>query len=181
MSYQTEGLKEYADLEIMQMLGRAGRPQFDDTAVAVIITKEEKVKQYERLVSGTQSLESCLHLNLIDHLNAEIGLGTIYDVHSAKKWLCGTFLYVRMGKNPEHYKIDDQDSNANLEDRIEAVCRRDIDVLSSNGLLTSDEKLRPTELGEIMARYYVNFNTMKTFLGLGLQPTISEIVGFKMT
>ena len=25
MSYQDEGLKEYADLELMQMLGRAGR------------------------------------------------------------------------------------------------------------------------------------------------------------
>ena len=74
VSWQDEGLKEYADLEMMQMLGRAGRyvylvllsrlllnihrPQFDSTATAVIITKQEKVEKYEKLVSGAEILES---------------------------------------------------------------------------------------------------------------------------
>ncbi len=74
VSWQEEGLKEYADLELMQMLGRAGRygipsntlrhvlttcrPQFGNTATAVIITKQEKVEKYEKLVSGTELLES---------------------------------------------------------------------------------------------------------------------------
>lgn len=51
-------MKEYSDLEVMQMLGRAGRPQFDNTAVAVIMTKQEKVKKYEKMVSGQEILES---------------------------------------------------------------------------------------------------------------------------
>lgn len=76
VSWQDEGLREYADLEMMQMLGRAGRytlpfrttrwllklivnsPQFGNTATAVIITKREKVEKYEKLVSGTEVLES---------------------------------------------------------------------------------------------------------------------------
>lgn len=62
------GTKEYADLEIMQMLGRAGRPQFDDTGVAVIMTRKEKVDKFERMESGTEILESCLHKNLIEHI-----------------------------------------------------------------------------------------------------------------
>lgn len=74
VSWQDDRLKEYADLELMQMLGRAGRyvilltplhdvltssrPQFGNTATAVIITKQDKVEKYEKLVSGTELLES---------------------------------------------------------------------------------------------------------------------------
>lgn len=50
--------KEYVDLEVMQMLGRAGRPQFDDTAIAVIMTKKENKMRYEKMISGTETLES---------------------------------------------------------------------------------------------------------------------------
>ena len=73
--FHDDGIKEYADLEIMQMLGRAGRyirrsvvflcaktvfrrPQYDDSAIAVIITKQEKAKKYEKMMSGEEVLES---------------------------------------------------------------------------------------------------------------------------
>lgn len=62
------GPKEYSDLDMMQMLGRAGRPQFDKSAIAVIMTRIEKVDRYEKMVSGQEILESKLHLNLIEHL-----------------------------------------------------------------------------------------------------------------
>ena len=34
------------------------RPQFDDSAVAVIITKQDKQQKYEKMVSGQEILES---------------------------------------------------------------------------------------------------------------------------
>lgn len=58
IAYVHPNTREFSDLEIMQMLGRAGRPQFDDNAVAVIITKNEKVRRYELMVSGKEILES---------------------------------------------------------------------------------------------------------------------------
>lgn len=177
VGYQDDGIKEYSDLEVMQMLGRAGRPQFDTSAVAVIITKQEKVKKYEKLVSGEELLESCLHLNLIDHLNAEIGLGTIYDMHTAKRWLGGTFLYVRLGQNPEHYKLDSDLMSKILDDRMEHICRRDLDLLEDTQLITStDGKLKATEFGDAMARYYVKFETMQVFMRLQPRAKISDIV-----
>ena len=176
VSYQDDGIKEYADLEIMQMLGRAGRPQFDSTAVAVIITKQEKVKKYEKLVSGEELLESCLHLNLIDHLNAEIGLGTIYDLYTAKRWLAGTFLYVRLGLNPEHYKLDGEALAQNIENRIERICRRDLELLEETQLVAPGDRLKATEFGEAMARYYVKFDTMQVFMRLRPRSKISDIV-----
>ena len=178
MSYQVDSLKEYAELEITQMLGRAGRPQFDDSAVAVIVTKQEKVKKYEQLVSGGEILESSLHLNLIDHLNAEVGLGTVNDLQSAKKWLAGTFLYVRLQKNPDHYKLDGDCQTGNLNQRIEHVCQRDLDLLGRTNLISLEPSIKATELGLIMARYYVQFKTMETLLSLGPRSTISNIVRF---
>lgn len=58
VNYEGSAVKEYSDLEVMQMVGRAGRPQFDDSAVAVIMTKIPQVKRYEQMVNGQELLES---------------------------------------------------------------------------------------------------------------------------
>ena len=50
--------KEYSDLEIMQMIGRAGRPQYDDSAVAVIMTRMSRIHYYQQMVTGQEVLES---------------------------------------------------------------------------------------------------------------------------
>jgi ATP-dependent DNA helicase HFM1/MER3 len=54
----TSACREYSDLEIMQMLGRAGRPQFDASAIAVIMTRLHRVDFYEKMISGQETLES---------------------------------------------------------------------------------------------------------------------------
>lgn len=87
------------------MIGRAGRPQFDTTASAIIMTKEFNKLRYESLANGTQLIESSLHLHLHEHLNAEIVLQTIRDVGMALEWIKSTFFFVRVLKNPEHYKV----------------------------------------------------------------------------
>lgn len=60
VSYQsgTGAHLEYSDLDMMQMLGRAGRPQFDTSASAVIMTRQEQVRKYEKMVQGQELLES---------------------------------------------------------------------------------------------------------------------------
>jgi ATP-dependent DNA helicase HFM1/MER3 len=176
VTYTDEGLQEYSDLEMMQMLGRAGRPQFDDTAVAVIMTRQTKTQRYEKMVTGQELLESKLHSNLIDHLNAEIGLGTIPDLASARKWLKGTFLYVRLRQNPNHYQLEGSRNGQNVEEQVDYVCSRDIALLQEHNLAMGEERFRCTEFGHAMARYYVHFETMKVFMGIQLKATPSEIV-----
>lgn len=68
VGYQDSGPKEYSHLEMMQMLGRAGRVQREANAVGVIMTRTEKAKRYEKMISGEEIVESKLHLNLVDHL-----------------------------------------------------------------------------------------------------------------
>ncbi|SMR48968.1 unnamed protein product [Zymoseptoria tritici ST99CH_1E4] len=177
VTYQSSAVcKEYSDLEVMQMLGRAGRPQFDTNAVAVIMTRLSQVPVYEKMISGQEVLESCLHRNLIDHLNAEIGLGSITSVSTAKRWLSGTFLYVRLKENPEHYKIESDAPGRNLDERLENICSKAIELLKQTELVDGSTKLQCTEFGDAMARYYLQFQTMRTFLSLPPKAKISEIL-----
>jgi ATP-dependent DNA helicase HFM1/MER3 len=176
VAWTQEGLQEYSDLEMMQMLGRAGRPQFDDSAVAVIMTRQTKVCRYETLVTGEEVLESKLHRNLIDHMNAEIALGTIRDLNSARKWLTGTFLYVRLQQNPAYYKFEGSQSGQDIQEQVDDICFRDIALLREHNLVKGEENIRCTEFGHAMARYYIHFETMKVFMGLPPKSTLSEVV-----
>lgn len=180
-TYDQRQSREYTALEVVQMLGRAGRPQFDDSGIAVIMTRQDKVKHYENLISGQQPLESCLHINLIEHLNAEVNLGTIVDAASAKRWLMGTFMYVRMKVNPGYYRLQGQLEIDNLDELLSHLCKKDINLLRENGLVDGAHQLRPTELGHIMARYYVNYETMKVFLAIPSKAKVSDIVSHTLT
>lgn len=176
MGYQNGVLTEYSDLEVMQMLGRAGRPQFDDSAVAIIMTKRENQVRYDRMMSGQDILESTLHLNLIEHLNSEIGLGTVNSLYKAKNWLSGTFLAVRMRQNPDHYKISGIPAGGDTDRRLEQVCERDIKLLQDNELISDGDRISCTEYGEAMSRYMVQFETMKLLLSIPKHAKTEEIV-----
>ncbi|KAG0637603.1 ATP-dependent DNA helicase MER3 [Tuber brumale] len=177
VTWSNGGPKEYVDLEVMQMLGRAGRPQFDDTGVAVIMTRRENRVRYEKMVSGTETVESCLHENLVEHINAEIGLGTITNAESAKMWLRSTFLYVHLKKDPSHYGIAGERGIQDIEERLEEIIERNIRLLTEEGLVLAEGgRLRCSELGLAMARYYVKFGSMKTILRLQERACPSDVL-----
>lgn len=180
IGFQNGTTGEYSDLEVMQMLGRAGRPQFDDSAVAIIMTRSEKVDRYQKMISGQDILESTLHLNLIEHLNSEISLHTIRDLSSAKKWLTGTFLSVRMRQNAAYYKLEGIPPNIDADQRLRLVCERDVKLLQDNELVTQTDKFTATEYGHAMSRYMVQFQTMKLLLSLSKGAKTEEIVSYHL-
>ncbi|ETN43686.1 uncharacterized protein HMPREF1541_02845 [Cyphellophora europaea CBS 101466] len=170
------GLQSYSDLEVMQMLGRAGRPQFENSACAVILTRDYQVEHYKKMVSGQELLESTLHRNLIEHLNAEIGLGTICDMDSAKRWLSSTFLKVRVRRNPAHYQLEGSGESLDVESLMQHLCEKEIKLLLGVNLIEDIGSIKCTELGEAMARYCVRFETMKTFVAIPPRAKLSEIL-----
>jgi ATP-dependent DNA helicase HFM1/MER3 len=176
VAWGDKGIQEYPDLEVMQMLGRAGRPQFETSACAVILTRPEKEQHYKKMVSGEEILESCLHLNLIEHLNSEIGLGTVSDITSAKNWLASTFMFVRLQKNPRHYQLEGQIEQNGHEDLLASICAKDVDLLQEARLVSDAPHFKCTEFGDAMARYYIKFETMKTILAMPPKAKMSEIV-----
>lgn len=110
--------------------------------------------------------------------NAEIVLGTVTNLSSAKRWLTGTFLCVRLHQNPEHYRIDGDNGENRVEERLERIASRDIELLQQYDFVQKGEsKLSSTEFGEAMARYCVHFETAKHFFSLPPKAKMSEVVG----
>ena len=85
---------ELSSQDVLQMLGRAGRPQFDTYGEGIIITNHSELQYYLSLLNQQLPIESQFVSKLADNLNAEIVLGTIRNRDEAVQWLGYTYLYV---------------------------------------------------------------------------------------
>ncbi|XP_055007854.1 probable ATP-dependent DNA helicase HFM1 [Boleophthalmus pectinirostris] len=177
MQYVGGACEEYSEADLLQMIGRAGRPQFDTSATAVIMTKNQNKDKYMSLMNGMEIIESSLHSNLVEHLNAEIVLHTISDVNMALDWIRSTFLYIRALKNPRHYGFSPDLDRRGIESKLQELCLKNLNALSSIELIHMDEdiNIKPTEPGRLMARYCVAFETMKQFSQILGTETLSDL------
>lgn len=83
---------ELSSQDVLQMLGRAGRPQYDTFGEGVIITNHQELQYYLSLLNQQLPIESQFVAKLADNLNAEIVLGTIRNRDEAVQWLGYTYL-----------------------------------------------------------------------------------------
>lgn len=166
-SWNSSEIQEYSDLDVLQMIGRAGRPQFETHGCAVIMTDSKMKQTYENLIHGTDVLESSLHLNLIEHLAAETSLETVYSIETAVNWLQNTFFYVRFGKNPAAYQeVNRYVSFHSVEDsQINQFCQYLLDTLVKVKIIDiSNGEYKSTAYGNAMTRHYISFESMKQFI-----------------
>ncbi|XP_035390252.1 probable ATP-dependent DNA helicase HFM1 [Electrophorus electricus] len=178
MHYVGGSCEEYSEADLLQMIGRAGRPQFDTSATAVIMTRSQTKDKYMQFLNGSETIESSLHTNLVEHLNAEICLHTISDVNMALDWIRSTFLYIRALKNPKHYGFSPDLDKCGIETKLQELCLKNLNSLASFHLIAMDEdiNIKPTESGKLMARYYVAFDTMKQFSKVTGRESLSELI-----
>ncbi|VDI41364.1 activating signal cointegrator complex subunit 3 [Mytilus galloprovincialis] len=95
--------RRYVDFpitDVLQMMGRAGRPQFDDQGKAVILVHDIKKHFYKRFLYEPFPVESNLLEVLPDHLNAEIVAGTITSKQDAMDYITWTYFFRRLVMNP---------------------------------------------------------------------------------
>ncbi|XP_076242802.1 activating signal cointegrator 1 complex subunit obelus isoform X1 [Calliopsis andreniformis] len=165
-------------LDVLQIFGRAGRPQFDVSGHAVIITAHNKLYHYLSLLTNQGPIESNFITYLADNLNAEIVLGTISNVEEAIKWLSYTYLFVRMKLNCNVYGILAKDV---LEDQsLEKTRKEWIDMaakaLDKAKMIRYDIKtgdFSPTDLGRIASHFYLKYNTVEIFNEI-MKPIMTE-------
>jgi len=129
-------------------------PNRDDEGIAIILCESELQSKYRALVQGTTTIESNLHRNLVEHLNSEICLGAITDCKNAKDWLCRSFFFCRIQKNPQHYDIGKVE-NETWQEKIDSIVMEAIYILRDTQLIAYNEKdgmLCSTEYGDIMSK-----------------------------
>ena len=147
-------------LDVMQIFGRAGRPQFQDTGIGFICTTHDKLNHYLSAVTSQQPIESRFSSRLVDNLNAEISLGTVTSVAEAVQWLGYSYLFVRMKREPRNYGIEYEEL---LDDPMLVQRRRQLIIQAAQVLQRSQmiifnektEELRAKDVGRIASQYYV--------------------------
>ncbi|XP_071494841.1 U5 small nuclear ribonucleoprotein 200 kDa helicase-like [Diadema antillarum] len=175
---------ELGPLDVLQMLGRAGRPQYDTKGEGILITSHGELQYYLSLQNQQLPVESQFVSKLSDNLNAEIVLGNIQTVKDAVTWLGYTYLYIRMMRNPTLYGIpaDAKDTDRDLEQfRIDLI-HAALVLLDKNNLAKYDRKtgnIQVSELGRIASHYYCTNESMSTYNSL-LKPMLSEIDLFRV-
>ena len=173
------GWDELSFQDVMQMMGRAGRPQFDTFGEGIIITQHSELQYYLSLFNQQLPIESQFVTKLADALNAEIILGTIQNVRDAVIWLGYTYLFVRMLRNPTLYgvSIDAVEDDPVLEQRRSDLIHTAASQLDKSGLIRYDRRsgaLQGTDLGRIASTYYVSHGTLMAF-NQHLKPTMGDI------
>ncbi|CAF3659873.1 unnamed protein product [Rotaria sp. Silwood1] len=166
-------------LDVMQMLGRAGRPQYDKIGKGILITNYNELQYYLSLMNQQLPIESQMISKLIDNLNAEIVLGTIQNIHEAAEWLCYTYLYIRMKKHPQLYGVSNETlltDNILLQRRLDLIHSAAVQLDKSH-LIYYDRQtgnFQMTDHGRIASHYYCSHKTIAMYNKL-LQPTLNDI------
>lgn len=159
---------ELSPQDMLQMLGRAGRPQFDTIGEGIIITQHSELQYYLSLLNQQLPIESQFVSRLADNLNAEIVLGTIRNRDEAVTWLGYTYLYVRMLRSPVLYSVtsDYMEDDPFLEQKRADIVHSAAVLLEKAGLVRYDRTtglFTSNELARIAAHYYLTHTSMGTF------------------
>jgi pre-mRNA-splicing helicase BRR2 len=175
---------ELSSQDVLQMLGRAGRPQYDTYGEGVIITNHSELQYYLSLLNQQLPIESQFVSKLADNLNAEIVLGTVRNRDEAVQWLGYTYLYVRMLKSPGLYGVGvdyQEDDNGLIQKRADIAHSAAV-LLEKCHLIKYERasgRFQSTELGRIASHYYVTYNSMATY-NQHLRPTMSTLELFRV-
>lgn len=169
--------------DILQMLGRAGRPRYDKNGEGIIITSQDEIQYYLAILNQQLPIESQMVHRLVDNINAEIVAGSITSIEEGIEWLGYTYFFIRMLKSPSLYGIEadyDFDKDPTLYNRRADLIYTALSILHDNRLIVYDPtsgSVKTTELGRIASYFYINYETINLF-GKMLKPwhTESEII-----
>lgn len=159
------GFKDVGVLDVQQIFGRAGRPDYDTSGVAVIMTTANKLPRYLDMLVNKAPIESKFLNNLSDALNAEIALGTVQDIWEALRWFQYTYCYVRMHYNHFAYGIDWEERNE-IDTAAVNKLRNAANQLHGYKMIKYNpdtEFLSTTSLGRISSNYYIRAKSIEIY------------------
>ncbi|WP_246988742.1 DEAD/DEAH box helicase [Halorientalis marina] len=161
-----EGEVDMSPLDVLQMLGRAGRPGYDDRGYAWVVCDGADADKYRTLLRDGKAIESRLAAELDAHLNAEIVLGTIQDIDDVMDWIETTFYAVRARSAPDQYESEGQ-----LRERVSAT----LESLVDRGFVERDGlEVSATRLGRLASKFYIRLETAEHFASLARREAFDE-------
>ncbi|KAJ7578996.1 putative RNA helicase [Mycena floridula] len=168
---ESGGFVPLSSQDTLQMLGRAGRPQFDTEGEGIVITTAADLQFYLSLGGAQLPIESrMMGGKIVDTINAEVVAGAIRNIQDGVEWVGWSYLYVRMLKAPGLYNVGQDyitpDDPTLMQKRADVVHSAAV-LLEKAGLVKYDRTsgaLTGTELGKIASYYYITYNSMLTYI-----------------
>ena len=153
-------------LDVQQIFGRAGRPQFDVLGDATIITQHKSLAGYLQKMTRSTPIESRFHEKLVDNLNAEITVGSVSNLAEAMQWLRYTYFFIRIFKNPFAYgcdwaQIESDPSLSAFRRTILKAAANELDKAKMIRFNNKTETLVATDLGRTACNFYINHQTIE--------------------
>ncbi|KAK8786608.1 hypothetical protein V5799_023611 [Amblyomma americanum] len=164
--YYDAKVSRYVDFpitDVLQMIGRAGRPQFDDHGVAVVLVHDLKKKFYNKFLYEPFPVESSLLDVLPDHVNAEVVAGTIKSTQDCLDYMTWTYFYRRLLQNPTYYGLENIEPK-NMNIFLSSLVNKALRTLQDSYCLevdSDDRTLISTALGKISSFYYMSHESIR--------------------
>ena len=155
-------------LDVQQIFGRAGRPQFDTSGEATIITSHDKLAHYVSLMLRSAPIESQFLGKMADNLNAEVCGGSVGSIQDAIVWLSYTYLDVRLMKNPFHYGVNRTDLTKpggirEVKAQFIKNAATQLDRAKMIRYREKTESLAPCDLGRTASHYYLRYDSVDDY------------------
>lgn len=166
-------------LDVLQIFGRAGRPQYETHGEAILLTKHTDLPHYLSALLAQTPIESRLGARLVDALNAEVALGTVGSISEAVRWLGYSYLRIRMARNPTAYGLTPRHlaADPNLDVELSRLASEAAKSLRAAGMVIYDEatgRIAPRDVGRIASLFYLTCGTVEA-LGRALgSPGVNE-------
>ena len=169
---------DYPITDVMQMMGRASRPNLDSDSKCVLMCQSAKKNMFKKFLYEPLPIESHLDHCLHDHFNAEIVTKTIENKQDAVDYLTWTFMYRRMTQNPNYYGMQGV-SHRHLSDHMSELVETTLNELEQSKCISIEDDMdtSPLNLGMIAAYYYINYTTIELFsMSLKAKTMISGLI-----
>lgn len=155
---------DYPITDVLQMMGRAGRPQFDTEGVACVMVHDIKKNYYKKFLYEPFPVESSLHKNLHDHINAEIAAGNLKNIQDILDYISWTFFYRRLMNNPSYYGLFGDKVEDFQQYLLTLISNVLVDLEQSKCIELKDNQIvKPLRLGEIASFYYIQHTTVRLY------------------
>lgn len=163
-----KGYEEIETSQLLQMIGRAGRPGLDSSGTAVIITDNDSRSALQRqLNSGLGAAKSQLLTRLPEVLNSEISSLVIQSVDDCYHWFQGTFLFSCMSFQ----------GHSDVMTAAYNLCREALKRLHEIGLIEMNcDRIEPQAGCHIMNKQLLTVDAMRMITSLPSDATQCQIL-----
>jgi ATP-dependent DNA helicase HFM1/MER3 len=179
----SSGYEELDQATLLQMIGRAGRPGFDQSGKAVIMTDNNSKARFESLAtSGLDAARSKLLGKLVEAMNVEVSQQVVTSTASALNWLKSSLFFVQLRNQPTYFGAVAA-SEAGVEDHIASICKNTLQRILDIGAVVDVDGVDvfPTAASHVMSQHLVECQAMESIVSLphdASQCEVSRLVYF---